>query len=112
MGIEQGRGAGRFNRPGPLPVEPPRGRIYIALDTESTGVEADSGEVIEVAAIKFRLEAGGKTKILDRWETYVKPKNPIPYKITQPNCLAASSSRVWASSIIRKSYSGKVPAKP
>lgn len=59
-----------------------RGQIYVAIDLETTGVEADSGEIIEVAAIKFRLEAGGRTHILDRWQTFVKPANPIPYKIT------------------------------
>lgn len=58
------------------------GKIYVALDLETTGVEADVGDIIEVAAIKFRLEAGGKMSVLERWQTFVKPSQPIPYKIT------------------------------
>lgn len=57
-------------------------RIYIAIDTESTGVEADTGEVIEIAVLKFRLEKGGKIRVLEEWQTMVRPQNPIPYKIT------------------------------
>ena len=60
----------------------PRGKIYVALDLETTGVEADVGDIIEVAAIKFRLEAGGQMSVLDRWQTFVRPSQPIPYKIT------------------------------
>ncbi len=81
MSVEQRRGSSRAPEQ-PKRVEAPRGRIYVALDTESTGVEADSGEVIEIAAVKFRLENNGTARVLDSWQTYVKPKNPIPYKIT------------------------------
>ena len=87
MSVEQRRGSyrppERARQPeASRPAQTPRGRIYVALDTESTGLEADSGEVIEIAAVKFRLEKGGQTSILDQWQTYVKPRNPIPYKIT------------------------------
>ncbi len=61
---------------------PPKGRIYIAIDIESTGVEADTGEIIEVAVLRFRLEKGGTVRVLDEWQTFVRPQNPIPYKIT------------------------------
>lgn len=61
---------------------PPKGRVYIAIDTESTGVEADLGEIIEVAVVRFRLEKGGQVRILEEWQTMVRPQNPIPYKIT------------------------------
>ncbi len=89
MSVEQRRGnfrqpeRERTGRPEPKAnPETTRGRIYVAIDTESTGVDADSGEVIEVAVVKFRLERGGVTRVLDSWQTYVKPKNAIPYKIT------------------------------
>lgn len=62
--------------------KPSKGRIYIAMDTESTGVEADAGEVIEIAVLKFRLEKAGKVRVLEEWHTMVRPQNPIPYKIT------------------------------
>ncbi|MEI7556564.1 exonuclease domain-containing protein [Candidatus Chlorohelix sp.] len=61
----------------------PSARVYVALDIESTGGgETDQGEIIEVAAIRFRLEEGGVARILERWQTLVRPRNPIPYKIT------------------------------
>ncbi len=68
--------------PEPDRRKPARGRVYIAMDTESTGVEADTGEVIEIAVLKFRLEKGGKVRVLEEWHTMVRPQNPIPYKIT------------------------------
>ncbi|NWJ94405.1 MAG: hypothetical protein HXX20_01335 [Chloroflexi bacterium] len=85
MSVEQRRGGyrpqERSGRAEPK-NEPPKGQVYVAIDTESTGVDAESGEIIEVAVIKFKLEQGGVTRVMDQWQTYVKPKNPIPYKIT------------------------------
>ena len=57
-------------------------RTYIAIDTESTGIEADQGDIIEIAVLRFRLEKGGRFRVLDEWQTFVRPQNPIPYKIT------------------------------
>ncbi len=59
-----------------------KARIYIAIDIESTGIEADTGEIIEIAVLRFRLEPGGQPRILEEWQTFVRPQNPIPYKIT------------------------------
>lgn len=72
------------NDPEPEPErrKPAQGRVYIAMDLESTGVEADTGEIIEIAVLKFRLEKGGKVRVLEEWHTMVRPQNPIPYKIT------------------------------
>ena len=53
------------------------GRTYIALDTEATGLRADSDEIIEVGAVKFR-----DGQVLDRWQSFIHPAQPIPYKIT------------------------------
>lgn len=72
----------RQEEPNPNRRKPAKGRIYIAMDTESTGVEADAGEVIEIAVLKFRLEKEGKVRVLEEWQTLVRPQNPIPYKIT------------------------------
>jgi DNA polymerase-3 subunit epsilon/ATP-dependent DNA helicase DinG len=69
-------------KPQTPPERKEHGRIYVALDTETTGTEPDSGEIIEVAAVRFRLERGGVVRVLDKWQTFVHPQNPIPYKIT------------------------------
>ncbi len=53
------------------------GRTYVALDTEATGLRADSDEIIEVGAVKFR-----DGQILDRWESFIRPSQPIPYKVS------------------------------
>lgn len=89
MGVDNRRGlsTGKFagapkTQAGSQLNAQPKGRIYIAIDIESTGVEADTGEIIEVAALRFRLEKGGQIRILEEWQTMVRPQNPIPYKIT------------------------------
>lgn len=53
-------------------------RTYIALDLEATGMHPDRDEVIEIGAVKFR-----DGKIVGRWESFVRPSQPIPYKVTQ-----------------------------
>ena len=55
-----------------------KSRVYVALDTETTGVGAESNDVIEIAAIKFSGD-----EVLDRWHSLVKPANPITFKVTQ-----------------------------
>ncbi|MBN9393350.1 MAG: hypothetical protein J0I20_35290 [Chloroflexi bacterium] len=75
--LEESRG-----EPEPERRKPARSRVYIAMDLESTGVEADTGEIIEIAVLKFRLEKGGTVRVLEEWHTMVRPQNPIPYKIT------------------------------
>lgn len=50
----------------------------MALDTETTGVGAESNDIIEIAAIKFRDD-----KVLDTWQSLVKPASQITYKVTQ-----------------------------
>jgi len=52
------------------------GRVYVALDIETTGLDADRDAITEVAAVKFRDDA-----VLDTWSTLVNPQRPIPYKI-------------------------------
>ncbi len=53
-------------------------KIFIALDTETTGLSPVYNELIEVSAIKYK----GKEK-LNRFSTLIKPKKEIPYRITQ-----------------------------
>ncbi len=64
------------------------GRIYIALDTEATGLRAESDEIIEIGAVRFR-----DGQILDRWQTFVRPSQPLPYKITALTGITAADVR-------------------
>ncbi|MEO8285588.1 MAG: helicase C-terminal domain-containing protein [Chloroflexota bacterium] len=53
-------------------------KTYIALDLEATGMQPDRDEVIEIGAVKFR-----DGQVIDRWESFVRPSQPVPYKVTQ-----------------------------
>src|SRR5687768_2533244 len=51
---------------------------YVALDVETTGLEAGADEVIEVAAVRFRGETVDAT-----FQRLVKPRYSLPIKIAQ-----------------------------
>src|SRR2546423_4963750 len=53
-------------------------RTYIALDLEATGMQPERDEVIEIGAVKFSGH-----EVVGRWESFVRPSQPIPYKGTQ-----------------------------
>lgn len=53
-------------------------KIFVAIDTETTGLSPVFNELIEVSAIKYE----GRKK-LDTFSTLIKPKIEIPYRITQ-----------------------------
>src|SRR4029450_3393666 len=53
-------------------------RIYVALDLETTGLEASRDAIIEVAAGRFQGE-----RILDRFQMLVNPQRAIPLRIQQ-----------------------------
>jgi len=48
--------------------------IFVAFDTETTGLSAAQGRVVEIAAVKFNL-AG---RIIDKFSQLVNPGEPIP----------------------------------
>ena len=52
-------------------------RIYVALDIEATGMDPERDEIIEVAALKFRDE-----EVLERFETLVQPRRPLPLAVS------------------------------
>ena len=61
---------------------------YIALDLETTGLEAGKDEIIEIGAVKFR-----GIEVLDQYQTFVRPRQIVPMKISRltgivPNDLA------------------------
>jgi DNA polymerase-3 subunit epsilon/ATP-dependent DNA helicase DinG len=52
------------------------GRVYVALDIETTGLDPKRDAIIEIGAVRFRDNA-----VLDTWSTLVNPQRPVPYKI-------------------------------
>lgn len=61
-----------------LSISQSMARTYIALDLEATGMQSERDEVIEIGALKFTAD-----RVIDRWESFVRPSQPIPYKVTQ-----------------------------
>ena len=51
---------------------------YVVFDIETTGFSAVTDRIIEIGAVK--VEDG---KITDKFSTYVNPKRPIPFRITE-----------------------------
>ncbi len=51
---------------------------YVVFDLETTGFSSVKDKIIEIGAVKV---VNGK--ITDRFSTFVNPKRPIPFKITQ-----------------------------
>src|SRR5438874_3993157 len=55
---------------------PKHSAIRVALDIETTGLHPEQDAILEVAAIKFQ-----DSTIVDRFDTFVAPGRPIPYRI-------------------------------
>lgn len=53
---------------------------YIVFDIETTGFSSIKDAIIEVGAVKVT-----DGKITDRFSTFVNPKRPIPFEITNPD---------------------------
>jgi DNA polymerase-3 subunit epsilon/ATP-dependent DNA helicase DinG len=53
-------------------------RIFVAIDVETTGLEAGSDEIIEVAAVKFR-----PGEVLETFNELVQPRHSLPLKVTR-----------------------------
>lgn len=53
-------------------------RVYVALDLETTGLDASQDAIIEIGAVKFTAD-----RVLERFATLVNPLRPIPARITQ-----------------------------
>ena len=49
---------------------------YVVFDLETTGLSVRKNTIIEIGAVKV---SGGK--IVDRFSTFVNPKEPIPFQI-------------------------------
>lgn len=53
-------------------------RVYIALDLETTGLDAKRDAIIEIGAVRFQ-----GNRILDRYVTFVNPLRTIPLRVQQ-----------------------------
>jgi DNA polymerase III subunit epsilon len=61
---------------------------FIAFDLETTGLEADKNEIIEIGAVKFTVEMKGGMlvpKKLSEFQSFVKPNMLIPEEATRVN---------------------------
>ena len=53
-------------------------RVYVSLDIETTGLDPEQDEIIEIGAIRFK-----GSRVYETYSTLVAPTRPIPYKIQQ-----------------------------
>ncbi|MBQ3554370.1 MAG: PolC-type DNA polymerase III [Clostridia bacterium] len=51
---------------------------FVVFDIETTGFSGKYGEIIEIGAVKI-----SKQMVVGQFSEFVKPKNPIPYHITE-----------------------------
>ena len=61
-------------------------RTFVAIDVETTGLEAGVDEIIEVAAVKFRAD-----EVLETFSRLVKPRHSLPLKISRLTGISAES---------------------
>lgn len=59
-------------------------RVFVAVDVETTGLEAGKDEIIEVAAVRFR----GDT-VLETFASLVAPRHSVPLKIQRLTSISA-----------------------
>jgi DNA polymerase III epsilon subunit family exonuclease len=53
-------------------------RIYVAIDVETTGLDAGVDEIIEVAAVKFR-----GAEVLETFQQLIRPRHSLPLKVSR-----------------------------
>ncbi len=54
----------------------------IVYDLETTGLNPSEDEIIEIGAVKLKFDIDEGFSIIDRFSSFIKPKNPIPANIT------------------------------
>ncbi|MBQ3798665.1 MAG: 3'-5' exonuclease [Treponema sp.] len=57
------------------------GRVFVAFDTETTGLKAENDEVLEIGAVKFNKDG----LLGESFNRLIKPVKPIPAFITAIN---------------------------
>ena len=58
-------------------------RSFVALDVETTGLDANVDRLIEVAAVRFTLNEDGRFHETDKMQSLIQPGCDLPEKITQ-----------------------------
>jgi DNA polymerase-3 subunit epsilon/ATP-dependent DNA helicase DinG len=53
-------------------------RVYVSLDIETTGLNPDRDEILEIGAVRFKGD-----HVYETYNAFVRPNQPIPYKIQQ-----------------------------
>ncbi len=53
-------------------------RVYVTLDLETTGLDPQNDQIIEVGAVRFR-----GSRVLEEFQSFVNPGRSIPYQIQQ-----------------------------
>jgi len=73
------RSRSRYNEPDGTPT-----KFGIALDTETTGLDHESDEIIELAMVKFQFARDGRVfDVLGSFERLREPSIPIPLEVTR-----------------------------
>ncbi len=60
-------------------------RTFVAIDLEMTGLAVGEDEIIEVGAVRFQRD-----RVIDTFQTLVKPRRPLPLKITRITGITAN----------------------
>lgn len=60
------------------PPDRPGERVFVAFDTETTGLWALSNKIVEIAAVKFNIDS----PITLEFQSFVNPGRPIPAEVT------------------------------
>ena len=60
-------------------------RVYVAIDLETTGLNARQDAIIEMGAVRFACQSpdAAQVRIIDRFVTFVNPGRTIPLRIQQ-----------------------------
>jgi DNA polymerase-3 subunit epsilon/ATP-dependent DNA helicase DinG len=84
------------------------GASYVALDLETTGLDLESDEIIEVGAIRF-----GADGVLDSFQTLVNPGRPIAPPVVELTGITDEAVRsapaIWAVAPALEEFLGESP---
>lgn len=65
--------------------------IFVAFDTETTGLDPRAGRVVELAGVKFTLADG----IVDSFQSLIDPGMPIPLDVIRVHGITDDEVRGW-----------------